>query len=247
VSDNEQAPAVLTHDIAPRPVRRWRARLFQGYLVTATIAFTVLVVLATQFDYFSIDLLVTRGVQNYTALWFRTLMVAISFVGYEPQAWIMLGIAVLLLWAFGLRWEGVMTLVAGGGAAVVGTLVKLAVQRPRPGADLVSVAIQLSSYSFPSGHVVYYTAFFGFLVFLTFTLFKPSPGRLVVLITFTALILLIGLSRIYLGNHWASDVTGAYLFGSLWLAASVSLYQWGKPRFFARQPLAPEVPAAEQA
>ncbi len=57
-----------------------------------------------------------------------------------------------------------------------------------------------------------------------------------------SLVALIGLSRIYVGDHWASDVTGAYLLGSLWLALSIAIYSWGKTRFFVRQPLAPEKP-----
>jgi undecaprenyl-diphosphatase len=52
-------------------------------------------------------------------------------------------------------------------------------------------------------------------------------------------IALVGLSRIYLGEHWASDVLGAYLLGSLSLAATVALYRWGKTRFFVRRPFDP--------
>jgi len=53
---------------------------------------------------------------------------------------------------------------------------------------------------------------------------------------------LIGISRIDVGDHWASDVIGAYLFGSLCLVACVYIYRWGKTRFFVKQPLAPEKP-----
>ena len=101
---------------------------------------------------------------------------------------------------------------------------------------------QLTDSSFPSGHVLMYTAFFGFLMFLGYTLLKPSIARAVMLVILGSLVALVGLSRIYLGDHWASDVTGAYLLGSLWLAMSIALYRWGKTRFFVRQPLAPEKP-----
>ncbi len=225
--------------IAPRPTRQWRARLFQGYLLAATVAFAVLVVLASQFDYFPIDLRITRAVQEMQAGWFSALMVAVSYPGYAPQAYVIAAAVVALLFAVGLRWEAVMAALGGAGATGLGALVKLAVHRPRPGADLVQVAVQLDSYSFPSGHVIMYTAFFGFLLFLTYTLFKPSAARAAGLAALGSLVAAVGLSRIYLGNHWASDVTGAYLLGSLWLAACVSAYRWGKPRFFVRQPLAP--------
>jgi undecaprenyl-diphosphatase len=51
-----------------------------------------------------------------------------------------------------------------------------------------------------------------------------------------------GMSRIYLGHHWFSDVMGAYLLGSLWLALTIRFYRWGKTRYFIRQPVAPAAP-----
>jgi undecaprenyl-diphosphatase len=100
---------------------------------------------------------------------------------------------------------------------------------------------------FPSGHVLTFTALCGFLAFLVYTLLKPSWGRTTLLVTAFVLVILMGVSRIYQGQHWFSDVMGAYLLGSLWLALTIRVYRWGKPRFFSHQPVAPEVPAARTA
>jgi undecaprenyl-diphosphatase len=137
-----------------------------------------------------------------------------------------------------------MAFAVAAGSGSLGQLIKIAVHRPRPGANLVTVLQQLNSYSFPSGHVLTYTAFFGFLFFLGYTLLKPSFARTILLVILGSLVALIGLSRIYVGDHWASDVTGAYLLGSLWLVLSIYIYRWGKTRFFVRQPLAPENPTS---
>jgi membrane-associated phospholipid phosphatase len=239
----EAAPiAAVAKEIVPKPTRRWRAWVFQLYLVIATAVFGILLVLASQFNYFPIDLSITRGVQTINAAWFSNLMWAVSFVGYAPQVLVLVGAVVVLLFFIGLRWEAITALVAALGATGLGSLIKLAVHRPRPGADLVHVVQQLKDPSFPSGHVLLYTAFFGFLMFLGYTLLKPSFARTFILVILGILVALVGLSRIYVGDHWASDVTGAYLLGSLWLALSVAIYQWGKTRFFVRQPLAPEKP-----
>jgi undecaprenyl-diphosphatase len=85
---------------------------------------------------------------------------------------------------------------------------------------------------------MFYVGFYGFIVFLAFTLLKPSLKRALLLTFFGLLVFLIGISRIYVGEHWASDVLGAYLLGTLMLVAIIELYRWGKPRFFLRQPVA---------
>ncbi|HZQ09664.1 MAG TPA: phosphatase PAP2 family protein, partial [Anaerolineae bacterium] len=51
-------------------------------------------------------------------------------------------------------------------------------------------------------------------------------------ILFAVLIIGIGPSRIYVGEHWFSDVVGAYLVGAVWLWVSIRFYEWGKDRFF---------------
>jgi membrane-associated phospholipid phosphatase len=247
VETSTQAPATpivgvakeaVAKEIAPKHVRRWRARLFQVYLVTATLAFGTLVMLASRFNYFPVDLSITRGVQTINAVWFANLMWAVSYLGYAPQSWLLVGAVVLLLFVVGLRWEAIPALIAAAGATGLGALIKLLVHRQRP----VNVVQQLNDSSFPSGHVLLYTAFLGFLLFLAYSLLKPSWARTLTFVILGSLVALIGLSRIYVGDHWASDVTGAYLLGSLWLAVSVAIYRWGKTRFFVRQPLAPEKP-----
>jgi membrane-associated phospholipid phosphatase len=76
------------------------------------------------------------------------------------------------LFAVGLRWESIASLIAGAGGSTADTVAKAIVHRARPTADIVHVVQVVSGYSFPSGHVVFYTAFFGFLMFLAYSLFK---------------------------------------------------------------------------
>ncbi len=89
---------------------------------------------------------------------------------------------------------------------------------------------------------MFYLGFFGFIWFLAFTLLKPSVKRSVVLIVLGILLALIGVSRVYLGEHWPSDVLGSYLLGTLTLVAIIQFYLWGTKRFFVRQPAAPAEP-----
>jgi undecaprenyl-diphosphatase len=141
-----------------------------------------------------------------------------------------------------LRWEAVATLFAAL-SVVLSMLVKLAVSRPRPSIDLVHVIRELNTSAFPSGHVLTTTTLCGFLAFLAFTLLKSSWERDVLVALGIVLVILMGLSRIYEGQHWFSDVAGAYLLGSLWLALTIRVYRWGKTRYFVHQPVAAEHPA----
>ena len=84
---------------------------------------------------------------------------------------------------------------------------------------------------------MYYVGFFGFIGFLIYSLLKPSFKRSLLLAILGVFIAFVGLSRIYLGQHWASDVLGSYLLGSLTLVGFIQVYLWGKTRFFIHQPV----------
>jgi undecaprenyl-diphosphatase len=117
--------------------------------------------------------------------------------------------------------------VAAAGS-LVGEGIKVIAHRARPTPDLVQVLSEMHDFSFPSGHVLFYTAFFGFLAFVVFTRWPASPLRRILLSGLGLMIAMVGVSRVYLGHHWASDALGSYLLGTAWLAFTIQLYRWGK-------------------
>lgn len=223
---------------APAPVRRYRAILFQGVLIMIAGAFGVLTFLVKTMPSFAIDLQITKAIQTINFPFFAAFMSMVSWPGFGPQASIITALTILLIYALGLHWEAVMALFAAVFSTGVNVLVKDLIQRPRPLAGLVNVIDTLNSYSFPSGHVMFYLGFLGFIGFLVFSLMKPSIKRSFFLILIGVPVVLVGISRIYMGEHWASDVLGSYLLGSLTLVATIQFYRWGKTRFFVHQPVA---------
>jgi membrane-associated phospholipid phosphatase len=223
---------------APAPVRRYRAVLFRLALVFVAVAFGILTFLVKTMPSFTIDLQITRAIQTINFPFFAWLMNLISWPGFSPQSIIIAILIIALIYLFGLQWETVMALIAAVLSTAINVLVKDLIQRPRPAPSLVNVFAPLNSYSFPSGHVMFYLDFLGFIAFLAFSLLKPSLKRNLILVVVGILVALVGVSRIYLGEHWASDVLGSYLLGSLTLVATIQFYIWGKTRFFVHQPVA---------
>lgn len=220
-------------------VRRYRVVLFRVALVSIVGAFAVLTFLVKTMPTFSIDLQITRTVQLLNFPAFTILMSAISWPGFNPQSVIIAGLIVASIYGFGLHWESVAALVAVIISTGIDVGIKDLIQRPRPASPQVNVFAAVNGYSFPSGHVMFYVVFFGFVGFLAFSLLKPSLKRSLILVLFSSLVGLIGISRVYLGEHWPSDVLGSYLLGSLALTAIIQFYLWGKRRFFVHQPVAP--------
>lgn len=130
-----------------------------------------------------------------------------------------------LVFALGLRYEAVIGALALISSDIFETLVKILVNRPRPSPDLVRVFTTIHQPSFPSGHVLTYSVLFGYLFFLAYSLLTRSTLRTTLLIVFGSLIILIGPSRVYLGEHWSSDVLGGYLLGSIWLILTIWVYR----------------------
>ena len=210
-----------------RAVRRlWRA---QTIYTVALVAFGVLALAAHLYKYFSWDLQAAHYIQSLPGL--HGLMSGVSLFGNGLIPWVMSLMTAILFFVRGRRSEGVSIVLCAGGGELVNTIVKLFIARPRPTNDLVTVDRILKTQSFPSGHVTFYVCFFGFLFFVAYALLRRgSLTRRLALIAAALPVLLIGLSRIYLGEHWPSDTLGAYLFGGLWLALSLHLYRKWKER-----------------
>jgi undecaprenyl-diphosphatase len=238
----DAAQQAAKKEVTSRPKREYRTFLFQVSLFAAIGAFAVLTFMVKTTPSFPIDLEIERAIQSINSPIFAGLMYLVSWPGFSPQSFIISVLIVLAIYLLGLRWEAITALVAALLPPLVNVLVKEWIRRPRPTIDLVNVFGILDSYSFPSGHVMFYVGFYGFLWFLVYTLLKRSWRRTLLLIFLGSLIALVGISRIYLGQHWPSDVLGAYLLGGLTLVAILQFYRWGKKRFFVHQPVAAEGP-----
>ena len=173
-----------------------------------------------------VDVAITQEFQENKSPWLQSFMVAVSFLGNQPILFsALILVTAIAFWLVRLKLEALIIITLSIISAVVNNLVKLLVSRPRPTANLVDIFQKARGESFPSGHVMSYVAFWGLLFSFGLILFNKRRWWHYVLLIIPALfVILVGPSRIYLGDHWASDVLGGYLFGGLLLGITLWIY-----------------------
>ena len=157
-------------------------------------------------------------------------MFLVSLPGSRIWIYLLVAAACVILALLGLRREAVICGSAIGLGALVNWILKFLIARPRPEQELIQVLVPNAFHSFPSGHVVVYVQLFGFLLYILFTrrTARRGIGEGLLMAVCLILILTIGLSRVYLGVHWPSDVIGGYLLGGAWLAGMIYACRSGK-------------------
>jgi membrane-associated phospholipid phosphatase len=210
--------------------RLWRA---ETVYVVALGAFSVLAIFAYLDPYFGWDLKISSAFnwKNFAPPGLVDLMRFVSFFGNGWTPYALSAATVLLFLIFRRRSEAAALTMSTAGSGLINSLMKMLISRPRPSPDLIPIYRDTVTQSFPSGHVTFYVCYFGFLFFVAYALLpRGSTVRRLALTLFGLPVLLVGLSRIYLGAHWPSDTLGAYLWSGVWLAFSLVMYRRWKER-----------------
>ncbi len=189
-----------------------KAFLFR-LIIFLTLSFLLLTVVVLLFPKSSFDLKFSQEVQEHQYLLLDQFMEMISWLGNLPQSLIIVCLTAFTFWIFKFKREGVFilfTLISG----LISTALKFLVDRPRPSQDLVRILEKAKQQSFPSGHVLFYVVFFGFLIFLMYKLDSISIKFRWIIACFSGImIILVPFSRIYLGAHWFTDVLAGFIVG----------------------------------
>lgn len=204
----------------PAEAIRWRRRSLLLLLVVMLAAISLLIHAFTPAAW---NIASTRAIQSADFPGLAELMRRVSGFGNAPKV---VFATVIVLLACNQRAEAFWLAFSGLGGWLLATQLKPLFASQRPSANEVTVHHLWDTGSFPSGHVVFYVCFFGFVFFLARER-MAAPSMLVrgAMLVAAALVALVGVSRVYLGEHWLSDLPGSYLLGLLWLTLSVQLYR----------------------
>ena len=127
------------------------------------------------------------------------------------------------------RYDWAFTVAAAvPGIEMLNALVKVIVKRPRPAFDVALE--QYQTYSFPSGHVAVSTVFYGLVAAYVIAHVQSVGVRATSIAAAICLVVLVGVSRVYLGVHYPTDVLGALVEGLAWIALCLAIRRRVAPR-----------------
>ena len=147
------------------------------------------------------------------------LMLFITQIGNPTTVVIVAGITLAILWRRRYRLEVIVFVLTCLGGVILNTGLKLFFSKTRP--QLWKQLIVETSFSFPSGHAIGSMVLYGFIAYLLAT-FYPKYDKIIYTLA-VILIGAIGVSRLYLGVHWPTDIMAGYGVGFLWLIICITI------------------------
>jgi undecaprenyl-diphosphatase len=216
--------------VAAIPVHKAKNSPFRWPLLLLGLAGMVIYALdavaAARLTYLPLDVPIERFIQSIN---WGPLVQAFTFLDWiEGTRQQVLGAAGILLVA-AVNWRAAPLMVAGALSGAIYSVTAMIIQRPRPSADLVHVIRHTGSSSYPSGHVAFFS---WFLVLLIICLAMGRLPRAIVAALWVAaafVLLAVCVGRIYLGEHWPSDIVGGLALGLGWTALALSVRLLSNP------------------
>jgi undecaprenyl-diphosphatase len=162
------------------------------------------------------DMAVRMTVHEIFSPQLTKVMQAVTFVGSIGFLFVLF-LAITTFWIVLKKYRSAVWLgIASGGSVILDVSLKLSFHRPRP---MPFVGKTPWSYSFPSGHSLSSFCFYGVLAALICTRIPSRAWRTVIWLVTATLVLAIGISRVYLGVHYPTDVLAGYIAAGMWLSA----------------------------
>lgn len=145
---------------------------------------------------------------------YDSIMLEITSLGTASVVTMVVGVAALFLWLNQHKHSAILLFVSTFGGVILNNLLKAGFGRPRP--DVIPWGAPATFYSFPSGHAMSATVVYSTVAYLAARLQRTHAARMSIMAVAAIVILLICVSRLYLGVHYPSDVMAGVVIGLAW-------------------------------
>ncbi len=185
-----------------------------------TLSLFILLAFTYEHSFFQqFDVFIVEHVPSVRAEWITSFMLFLALLGGTKvmAALTLILMIILVLWQ--KKWTAVLPpMLIMGGTALLNMTVKEWIGRARPE---INYLIEQPGYSFPSGHTMAAVSFGGLCIYLIYHYVDRKMIRILSIVVALVLFVLMGISRMYLGVHFLTDILGGTLFSITWIALAI--------------------------
>lgn len=174
------------------------------FLIILFIIDTIIVINNLTIDF---DNTIHNFIHSNTSVFINNLMHSITFLG---STLFIVSLCLIIFIAFIIKGKKKRAFSIASiliVSTILNNVIKFIIRRPRP----EYIEVIENTYSFPSGHMMASTTLYGFLIYLVINSQLAKKYKIIISTFLSLIILSVGVSRIYLGAHFASDIIGAFL------------------------------------
>lgn len=190
----------------------------------ALILFLAITSRLDQTVWFGFDYVVNEYVHSFRSADLTPIVMLITNLGSIYAYLVLIPIIMFMLFVKGKSWKiSLQSAIVLLSSFLLNLAIKWFIGRPRPFAD--HQLIEANFYSYPSGHAMSAVGFYGFLIYLVIKYFRGGWIRRLLIGLLLFLIMAIGMSRIYLGVHYPTDVLAGFIAGTFWLLVCIIVFR----------------------
>lgn len=207
-------------------MKRYSIRLFTAFLVCVGlgILFGYLASMISDRSIDRFDAAIIGVIQGMETPRLTKFLQFITMLGWGyPVIILTIGVLAHLIFVLKYRRQAFLYFVVVAATPTLNIVLKAYFQRERP---MIHRIMEANGYSFPSGHSMIAFSFYSVLAYILWKNVQSRNGKRMLVIGSGMMILLIGISRIYLGVHYPSDVLGGFLASAIWVIVAIATFRW---------------------
>lgn len=207
-------------------MKRYSIRLLAAFIVCVGlgILFGYLASIISDRSIDRFDTSIISVIQGLETPWLTKTMQFITMFGWGlPVIILSIGVIVHLIFILNYRRQAYLFFIVVAATPLLNIVLKSYFQRERP---MIHRIMEANGYSFPSGHSMIAFSFYSILAYILWKNVHSRKGKRMLILSSGFMILAIGISRIYLGVHYPSDVLGGFLVSAIWVISALVVFRW---------------------